>query len=324
MPKELLDAIAEAKEGKSRKPVAAAPEQAPRAKTVFEGRGRNSLHFTAANEAAAPVSVSLKAGDVFENGNSSVVLLKSFATEIPPGGTVAEDLTVAAISSADQEFDGIFQNSTKTQPKLESLLRHLESHPALPINVVQTAVLAIVADAPVDLFARFPRLHVEPDFAVEGFRVDTFEIVAAIQLLRDIGVESCQLSADPQLKIEAMLDLRAHEAAMKYYGIDSESEWLYWKHELLEGDPSTRHYALYGIARFYPDVALQMMPKWARERRTAAVYRRAAIGALALTLKPEAAPILRELEPELAGEKELAQSAGYALRYLEENIDHAL
>ena len=54
-----------------------------------------------------------------------------------------------------------------------------------------------------------------------------------------------------------------------------------WKNELLNGDQGTRHYALYGIARFYPEIALQMLPNWAREKRTARVFRLAAVQALA-------------------------------------------
>ena len=97
-----------------------------------------------------------------------------------------------------------------------------------------------------------------------------------------------------------------------------------WRHELLEGDPGTRHYALYGIARFYPDVALQMMPRWALEQRTASHYRRAAIGALALTQRAEAGAILRTLERDLAQKGDLAPTVGPALRYLEQTTNDAL
>jgi hypothetical protein len=194
----------------------------------------------------------------------------------------------------------------------------------MPIGAVQAAALAITEDAPVDLFARFPRPNAPDGKAGDNFKIDTVEIIAAIQLLRDIGVASSKLASDPQLKIEAMIDPQAHASAMKYYGIDPKSEWAYWRHELLEGDPATRHYALYGIARYYPDVALQMMPRWALEQRTAPHFRRAAIGALALTRKTEAGPILRALERDLAQENDLARKVDPALRYLEQTANDAL
>jgi hypothetical protein len=204
-------------------------------------------------------------------------------------------------------------------------MKHLESHPNLAQSIVQTAVLALGCDAPVDVFAKFPRVQsstVSLDTA--AYKVDTSEIIEALQLMRDAGVASCALGDDAQLKIEAMMDPRSHDLAMHYYGLDENSEWDFWKHELLQGDPSLRHYALYGIARFHPDVALLMMPKWVRERRTAHIYRLAAVGALALTHKPEAEPLLKSLQKEFAQETEVAESTDRALRYLQANINQPL
>jgi hypothetical protein len=67
-----------------------------------------------------------------------------------------------------------------------------------------------------------------------------------------------------------------------------------------------------------------MMPRWALEQRTAPHYRRAAIGALALTGRTEAGPILRSLERDLAQESELARKVNPALRYLEQTANDAL
>ena len=69
---------------------------------------------------------------------------------------------------------------------------------------------------------------------------------------------------------------------------------------------------------------MQMMPKWALETRTASHYRRAAIGALGLTQKSEAKPLLQALEKDLARETELAQRVEPALRYLEQYLPNAL
>ena len=324
MPVELLNAIADNKQKTEQKPASLVAKDEPRAEMVFERNGANTLQLKVTNGTKQPFSVNLPAGTVLQGDRAGVILLKSFDAKVPPGGTQSQDLVVAALSSANQGDSGKFTSSSKTQPGLAPLILHLESHSAVPVSVVQTAVLAILEDAPVDLFARFPRPQAGDAPAVETFKVDTCEIIAAIQLLREIGVDSSKLSQDPQLKIEAMIDPKAHDIAMQYYGITADSEWLYWRHELLEGDPSTRHYALYGIARFYPDVALQMMPKWARESRTAPHFRRAAIGALALTQKSEARPLLQALGRELVRENELAQRVEPALRYLDQNSPNAL
>ncbi len=324
MPAELLGAIAEAKQKPGQKPAAMLTKAEPQAETIFERSGINTLQLKVKNATKQPFAVNLAAGTVLEDDRAAVLLLKAFDAKVPPGEMLAQNLAVVALSSANQGESGRFVSSTKTQSKLAPLIQHLESHSSVPVSVVQTAALAILEDAPVDMFARFPRLQAPEIAASETFKVDTCDIIAAIQLLREIGVDSSKLAQDPQLKIEAMIDLKAHDLAMQYYGITADSEWGYWKHELLEGDPSTRHYALYGIARFYPDVAMQMMPKWALEARTSPHYRRAAIGALALTQKSEAKPLLQSLERELARENDLAQRVEPALRYLEQTLPNAL
>jgi hypothetical protein len=323
-PPELLAAAADARRGKTQATaIVVGAKVSEGQEQSLERIGLNTLVVRMKNGTKDSFPISYKAGEIFEGTKAQVVLLKSFTTNVPPGGAETHELPIAAIRSADPVGGGNFTSASRTKSALEPLIRHLESNPEIPIGTVQTAVLAILEDAPVDLFAKFPRLKVPDGGAVKSFKVDTVQIIAALQLLRDIGVHSCQLSADPQLKVEAMLDLKAHALAKEFYGIDSESEWLYWKHELLEGQPSTRHYALYGIARFYPDVALQMMPKWVLEQRISPHYRQAAIGALAYTGKPEASSILRALERDLLQEKNLAQEVGPALAFLSERIDAA-
>ncbi len=291
---------------------------------TFERTGANALQVKVANKGAQPYALRYSAGAIFEDDRSGMVLLKPVDATVEPGGTLEQKLVVAVLSSEKQEGRGTFRDTTKTQPKLEPLMKHLDLHPEIPVGVVQTAVLAILEDAPLDLFAQFPRPKAGAQPAGEAFKVETRQIITALQLLRDIGVDSAAMSQDPQLKIEAMIDLKAHDIAKQYYGISTEAEWAYWRHELLAGDPSTRHYALYGIARYYPEVAMVMMPRWARETRTLPHYRRAAIGALALTQKSSAKPVLQDLGRDLAREKELAQRVEPALRYLEQNLPNAL
>jgi hypothetical protein len=146
--------------------------------------------------------------------------------------------------------------------------------------------------------------------------VETADILSALMIVKDLGINRpLAVTIDPQLEVEGMIDPSAHGLAVSYYGIND--EWTYWKNQLLQGDPSTRHYALYGIARFYPDVALQMLPKWARQESMSPVYRMSAVEALAQTDKAAAIPILRELEREFGGTSDLGHAAHLAANYLD-------
>ena len=124
------------------------------------------------------------------------------------------------------------------------------------------------------------------------------------------------MSIDPQLKIEAMTDPKSRLMAMRYYGLTKETEWEYWKSELEGGALATRHYALFGIARSYPEIALEMLPKWAREVRTNGVFRRAAIQALATTERAEAVPILDQLAEDLGRYTEMGILAKKGAQFL--------
>ena len=323
-PAEPANAVADAKQKSGGKGTATVAKVSSEAEMVFARQGTNSLQLKVTNPSREPFAVSFAAGTVFENGKAGVILLKSFEAKVEPGGNLEHDLAVVALSSANQTDTGKFTETSKTEPKLAPLLQHIESHSAVPVSVVQTAALAILEDAPAGLFAVFPRPLAGDVSAIDSFKVDTYDIVAAIQLLREIGVDSSKLSQDAQLKVEATIDLKAHPIAMQYYGISRDAEWQYWTRDVMGGDPTMRHYALYGIARFFPDVALEMMPKWAKEVRIAPHYRRAAIGALALTQKPEARALLQALDQELAKDTSLAQKVDPALRYLEQNLPSPL
>ena len=121
-----------------------------------------------------------------------------------------------------------------------------------------------------------------------------------------------------------MIDPRARPVAMRYYGLTAETDWEYWKNELATGDPATRHYALYGIARYYPDIALDMLPKWAREVRTSSILRLSAIQALADTQRAEALTILRQLTAELGRYTALGRAAASTAQHLDAHLAKAV
>jgi hypothetical protein len=180
---------------------------------------------------------------------------------------------------------------------------------------------------PLSAVCKFPSIsgELKSRFNTDAYRVETYDIVMALTALRESGIKENALviTIDPQLKVEAMIDPLCRAVAMKYYDITPETEWEYWRKELLQGEASTRHYALYGIARFFPEIALEMHPKWARESRTTPVFRLAAVQALAETQRAEALPLLRELAAELGLKTELGRAAAGAAEYLEIRLAEA-
>jgi hypothetical protein len=274
------------------------------------------------NKGTQPLEVTFPLGQVFESDRgATVVVVLSESLVVPPGKTKDIELRTAALHSTRPIGAAQYRISYAAYPKLEPLLRQVQQHPEINRNSLQTAVLALMENLPLSAVAKFTMAGSElpSRFNTDAFRVETYELMGALVLLREIGVKesSLALTINPQLKIEAMIDPATRPMAMRYYAIQPEQEWEFWRRELLQGEPSTRHYALYGIARFYPDVALQMLPSWAREARTNPVYRLSAVEALADTQRPEALPILRQLATELGANTELARAATGAADYLD-------
>lgn len=288
----------------------------------FSGNGREEMRVIVMNKGTAPLRVTVPLGQAFECDTAApVVIVRPGDVEVAPGKTREMVLASAATRSTNQPARSSWRLSYHSLPQLEPMLVKLQEHPELNIRVIQTAVLALTENLPLSAVAKFsPAASPLPSrFNTDCFRVETPEILNALILLREVKVKESilTLTIDPQLKIEAMIDPSARPLAMSYYGIASEREWEFWRNELLNGEPSTRHYALYGIARFYPDVALQMLPRWARETRTNPVYRVAAVQALADTERGEALPMLRSLCHEFGDNTELGRAASGAADYLD-------
>lgn len=300
--------------------VAAQPE-APKDLAQFSGNGRERLRVTINNKENKPYLLDLAAGTQFESSRSRVVLLTSTKLEVPPGANKQSDLNCAALSVTNEIGETAFTKSAAANDLIAPLIGALEKKGNdVPFKVVQTAILALADNAPADVFAKFKRLNSDlpVHFDPIAFKVDNSEIMAALTLLRESGINDSNLSlaTDPQVKIESILDTESHDKAMSYYGITPEMQWSFWKYQLLAGSPSLRHYALYGISRYYPEVAMAMMPKWARENRLDSIYRVSAIRSLALTQRPEALAILKQLQQEFASQPEMALAAEKAAQYL--------
>jgi len=287
----------------------------------WRGNAREQLRMTAINRSDKATRLTLPAGQSFESAHGYVVLPRTLHIDFKPGQTRLETLGTLATASTNMVEMVTFVATPTQQPRLSELLAYLAEHPEVPIPAAQTAALVILENLPASAFARFAPAgsDLPSQWDASAFKVDTVDLVRALVVLRGMGLpdEQLAITIDPQTRIEAMIDPLAHALAMQYYGIAPQEEWAYWKRELLEGEPSTRHYALYGIARYYPEVALQMLPGWAREKRTNPVFRQTALSALAEIRRPETLPVLKTLEGELAAEPELRKAARDAVAYLE-------
>jgi hypothetical protein len=290
---------------------------------ALRGNGRDRMSAQLRNNSAAPIRVRVPAGQTLESGRNSVVVLRSVATELMPGQSVDLSLATAALHSSNKVGETPYKLSYHATPKLDAFLTWLAGHPEIATPTAQTAVLALTDNLPLNAVAKFAPVNgVVSRFNTDAFRVETGDIIAALAALRDAGVrlETVALTADPQLKIEAMIEPLSRESAKRYYGIAEDREWDFWKNELLTGDPTTRHYALFGIARFYPEIALEMLPRWARESNAHPVYRMSAIQALADTQRPDALPILRQLVDELGATSDFGKAAAQAAGYLDSRL----
>lgn len=291
----------------------------------FIANGREKLAILMQNKMPHRLSVRVAAGQLFACGRDIVVVTRPRIFQLAAGEARTEQCETAAVRSSNVVVDKTYAPHEATIARLDSLFLHLQKRPEITAKTIQTAVLALMENLPVSAFAKFsPAGGALPtQFDTTPFKVDPLHIVYALQVLRDVGMddEELALTIDPQMRIEAMVDPAAHPVAMRFYRIEPNAEWSFWKHELTQGNPSTRHYALYGIARFFPDVAMQMLPKWVRQTKTGPVYRVAALHALAETRHAEALPTLRQLEIELNGQSDVHNAARRTIALLERRLN---
>jgi hypothetical protein len=290
---------------------------------TLTGNGRERIVATLRNNSPTPMRIAIPAGQVFESGRNMVVVARATEVELMPAQTTEVRLVTVALYSANKVAESAYKLSYQTAPKLEGFLTWAANHPEVSVPALQTAALALAENLPLNALSKFaPTNGITTKLATDAYRVETADLVSALSALKNSGakLDSIALSLDPQLRIEAMIEPLSREAAKRYYGITEEREWDFWKHELLSGDPGTRHYALFGIARFYPEIAIEMLPKWAREVKTHPVYRMSAVQALADTQRPDALPILHALATELGTETELGKAAAQAATYLDTRL----
>ena len=289
----------------------------------YRGNGRSELRAAFVNRHNAPLRVSVDSGTIFETSDlrNQMVVARGQQVEVAAGGNCAAWFPCAATRSTNALTDQTYHLCPDNLQNLRALFTQVDRSPEYSREAIQCAVLMLTENAPLNLFAKFTVLSGDQPTKTKSpaYRINTAEILGAFSLVKDAGYSRMNLIAaqEGQLKIEAMIDPLAHASAIAYYHLNTEQEWTYWRDELQKGDASTRHYALYGIGRYYPEVALQMLPDWARAAQVSALMRSSAIQAMAETHRPEAISVLQQLVSEFGAATELGQSARKAIAYLE-------
>ena len=289
----------------------------------YAGNGASEIKATFVNLRNAPLRLTVPSGMIFETASyqDQMVVARGQTVELPPAGTRPAWLACAATRSSNSLATEDYHLCPESLQTLTPLFTQVDKSPEVSRPAIQTAVLLLTENAPMVTFAKFNVLSGDTPLRAPSpaYQVNTGEILAAFALLKDAGYPRRNLVAaqDPQLEIEAMIDPLAHAAAVHHYHLDKAQEWAFWRDELQKGDLSTRHYALYGIGRYYPEVALQMLPDWARASQLSPLMRTSAIQAMAETHRPEAISVLQTLVSEFGAATELGESARKAIAYLE-------
>ena len=290
----------------------------------YVGNGHSEIKATVANRYNKPLRLTFDSGLIFETADlrQQMVVARAQLLDLPAGSTRATWLACAATRSANALASQPYRLCPDTLQALTPLFAQVDQSPEISREAIQTAVLLLTENAPLRTVRQ-----VQPAVGRQRARAGRHDGLPSehrrnprgVQLLKDAGYSRMNLVAaqEPQLKIEAMIDPLAHAAAAHYFNLSHEQEWAYWRDELSKGDLSTRHYALYGIGRYYPDVALQMLPDWARAAQLSSLMRTSAIQAMAETHRPEAISVLQQLVSEFGAATELGQSARKAMAFLE-------
>jgi hypothetical protein len=287
---------------------------------TLAGDGSPLLKANAVNATDAPLSWSFAAGTLFSNGTGQVVLLRDVSGSVPAKGQAESTLPVAATNTSKGQLTGAFTRLAGSISALEPLLKIIAGNKSLSPGAMQTAVLAICQNVSLDAISSVPTNLRPPSLENNDplpFRESTPDIMSAFILLQEAGLDTRKMAmtGDPEFKLLAMLNPESHGTAKTFFGISDAQEWSYWRNQLLAGDPELRHYALYGIARYYPEVALQMLPHWVRTANVSHSYRVSAAWALALIDDRRARMELTGLRQELAGDPTMRQALDRALRH---------
>lgn len=307
------------------------PPNTPQLQVGIVSNGRDRLAVTIRNDRSKPASFRIRPGLIFERldgKGSPVALVEGGYLNVKARATEPFYLQTVALNSSNAGQPAPYHFVSRELVELKPIFHQITRLPVYSQGAIQTAVLAVRENLPLSAFARFPLMSGAPLTAIDtdAFRVSVADIISALQLLKDCGhsMDRLAITVDPQLVVEAMVDPMARMAAMKFYGIEHQHEWLFWREMLNNGPQALRHYALHGIARFYPEIALDMHPRWIRSENVNAVMRSAAISGLAETGHPDALPIFAQLAYEFRENPGVTRQLGAAEVYLEQAMEARL
>lgn len=289
----------------------------------YHASGRIQLTIHAENNNATAQDFTLPAGSLFAFHDSMIMTTRSETWIIPPHKIENFSTPVVALH-AYNSLDPARYTPVSTRPeKLAPVYKQLlTSHPSPAHAVLQTAVLLLLDNPHLATFAQFPTpeddlpLAVDPD----AYKVPTQTILEALLFLRkcEIDLSDIQVASNEQLALEGMLDKNCHPLAIDFLNLSTpEQIWDFWHHALVDGASHLRTYALYGIARYYPDVALKMLPDWIHNENLSPTLRLAAIYALTYTQHPQALEILESLQPHFSKDSNYQQAVRASIAALE-------
>ena len=297
-----------------------------KAQVDMRGDGHALIQVTVANLTREPMELVFQSGMVLISDNqlAEALIPRSQSIFLKPGEARRANLDVAPGSCRNEHRVRPYLVSLHRYEVLEPFWDYLAQHPEVGPEAVRTATLIIKENLPLSAFAKFSLSSgPKPDTVRDaGLEVETRHIMEALTVLQRAGypAERLAILVDPQLQLEALLEPLTRPAAKRYFAMTDSDEWTFWENQLKTGNPSTRHYALYAIARFYPEVAIQMLPRWARFQELSLPMRRAAILALAEVPRPEAEGLLAQLEYELGASPSLGSTVTQAMTYWEKHV----
>lgn len=292
---------------------------------AFESNGMDRLDIRVVNSGATAASYKLKAGTQFQSGATLVMTIEGFESEVGAGETVKASVrTVPLRTTNDQQLAAcrqVVSPDSRLDPLVDAVNGGLE---VVEPKVLATAALLIAQDPPLSEIASFPTMAGSRDGGVqkapEAMQASAAQLLDALLLLKSIGadVSAVGIATDPQFKLEVLVKPDTNQAARQFFGIEDRSaHWAFWKDTILNGDPRLKHYGLYGIGRFFPEVAASMMPAWASDRRVLPTYRLSAVYALGFAGTPEARVALEALSRKFPPQTNMGRAVEESLAYLD-------
>jgi hypothetical protein len=287
---------------------------------AISGDGFGSIEIAIDNGTESAVTRSWGPGDSFESSVNRMLVADRHSSEVPPLMRTSVALRAYPMTAGGRPTRRVYQVGEPIEGDLKRLAEAIADDSAISPAVARSAVLMLSDNPPLDVFAMFPRPQhaISPDLDLESFRVPTSDLVDALAMMKRLGLpwQNLQVATDLQFPIEAMYGTESHDKAAAFFGIARAREWVFWKRLLLHGPPSLRHYALFGIARYFPDIAILMHPGWVNATHLPYIFRVTAVRSLAITDRSEAIPLLRRVRRDWSGDAEMVRSAEAAIAYL--------